>query len=138
MESYRVYEANDVDEILVGESNDIEEAFEIARERWNSLTAHDQKRTSIRVIKFLHDIDNEDCSCFYYNSYEWYRWYAVRLDEDDYDHGYGSFNWYEAYAMAGEYFPEHPEVRIVTVDCRDDYCIEEELYEDAKEYMETY
>ena len=136
MKDYRVYVADDVDEVMIGNTNDLDEACAMARDAWDKMTKYDKSRNEVRVLKYLYDIDDEDCTCFDSDSYDWFIWYAVTVGDDN-DHGMGSFDWNEAYSMACELAENDPdsEIRICTVDYRDDYCIEEESLEDIKGYM---
>ena len=140
MKYYRIYQIKNDDEFLIGTTDDIFEAQGIARAFWDHLTHQEQRYNEIEIRHYLYDIEDENCGCYDYDiaPEAWYYWYAVVEDEDDYDHGYGSFDWYEAYNMASDMYKLHPNARIVTVDYRDDYCIEDELFEDIRERMSIY
>lgn len=140
MKYYHIYEIGERDEFLIGTTDDIFEACAMARDAWDRLTPHDQKHNQIEIRHYLYDIEDENCECFDYNiaSEAWYYWFAVLLDEEDCDHGYGSFDWFEALNMADELYDQYPSVQIATVDYRDDYCIECESYEDIKRNREEF
>lgn len=140
MKYYYIYEIRDYDEFVVGTTDDVFEAMQMARDAWDSLSPLERQHRSIQIRHYHHDIEDENCKCFDFDEAPeaWYWWYAVCEDEDDYDHGYGSFSWYEAYEMAAEMYEEHPNTQIVTVDYRDDYCVDVERFEDVKRSMEEY
>lgn len=138
MKYYYICEIRDYDEFVIGTSDDIFEAMKMARDAWDSLSPIEREHRDIQIRHYLHDIEDEDCECFDFDVVPeaWYWWFAVCRDDEDCDHGYGSFDWYEAYSMAADMYANNPDTQIVTVDYRDDYCVDVERFEDIKRNME--
>lgn len=51
-------------------------------------------------------------------------WYAVVMDDEDNDHGYGSFDKAEAISMALKMRDAYPDAHVVAVNPEDDFCID--------------
>ena len=124
MKYYYIIDNKGDDEFTIGATDDIFEAQKIARDRWDSMTAYDQKHSTVEIRHYTHDIEDEDCTCFDYDiaPEAWYYWYAVLMDDEDNDHGCGSHDWHEAVEMAKRTGAKY----IATVDYRDDFCIDVE------------
>lgn len=52
-------------------TEDREKAIAEARDHWASLTAHDKKRSRVEIRVYAEDIEDEDCTCFDYDTVEW-------------------------------------------------------------------
>lgn len=130
---YRIYSEDDVDEVMIGSTNDLDEAFKIARDAWDSMTPHDKRRNTVRVLHFCYDVDDEDCTCFDYDTYEWFRKYSAYKGIDDVE-PLETFDWYEAYDAVSDY----SEGFIEAEDYRTGCCLEAWDVQDLREYMEIY
>lgn len=64
--------------------------------------------------EFFQQVYNEDCT-----------WYAVMMDREDTDHGYGSHDLEEAKEMCRSMKEDHPEAYIAVISPYDDFCMEE-------------
>lgn len=140
MKYYRIYQIKNGDEFLLGETDDIFEAMEIARSRWDYFSKWERKKNELEIRHYLNDPEDEECigSDYEVSPEAWYYWYAVLTDEDDCDHGYGSHDWHEAYNMAVDLLGVYPNAMIATVDYRDDFCIDVESVKEIKKLRETY
>jgi hypothetical protein len=118
--TYYIVDAKDSgDEFTIGKTEDLEEALKTARDSWDKMTPHDQRHSDIQVRHYLYDIEDENCTCFDFDTEPWYEWFAVQTDEGDVQ-GKGSFDFSEADAMASEY----PDGHLAVIDIRTGFCEE--------------
>lgn len=59
------------DEFLTGKTEDADEAIEMARHNWAIMCEADRKHSDIEIRVYVEDIENEDCTCFDYNTIAW-------------------------------------------------------------------
>lgn len=68
---YYVIDCGKNDEWTIGKYESKEKAIEEARSHWNHLSDHDKKGTIIEVRDYEDDIENEDCTNFDYDTFDW-------------------------------------------------------------------
>lgn len=99
-----------------------EEAIEEARSLLDSyIQSGDAKRCRIEIRAYLYDNGGPNEDCWDCDTVDWSTWYAVMIDEDDSDWGYGSYDLDEAKDMAKEYKDSY----IAVINVETDTCIEE-------------
>lgn len=59
------------DEFLIGKTEDMDKAIEMARHNWASMCEADRKHNDIEIRVYVEDIEDEDCTCFDYDTIAW-------------------------------------------------------------------
>lgn len=59
------------DEFVLTKAATAEEAIEKARDWWATMCKADQEANDIEIRVYVEDIEDEDCTCFDYNTIAW-------------------------------------------------------------------
>lgn len=78
MKLYYVIHTKGDDEFTVAKMDDKENAVKAAREFWSTLTTGDRKKSIVEVRDYIEDVEDEDCTCFDYDTIPWQIWTACR------------------------------------------------------------
>lgn len=79
MKEYYVIDNKGCDEFTCGKYAELSDAIKAARTEWDKLTANEKKTHDIEVRQYAEDIENEDCSNFEYDCFNW--GYIIRDSE---------------------------------------------------------
>lgn len=69
--TYYIVEVGRYDEFEIGKTDVEEKAVDMARDRWERMTKHDRKENTIEIRVYKEDIEDEDCTCFDYDTIAW-------------------------------------------------------------------
>lgn len=71
MEKYYVVESRKGDEWILDKTESLSDAIKFARFEWGNLTRKERGNTTVEIRQYEDDIENEDCTNFDYDTFDW-------------------------------------------------------------------